>query len=245
MSDLHEDRRWLHARDRAKTRGMTTPEWIKEHGPHPSWRGLYRNSDQAIAAYQEWKVRYFRNCAMKPDYAKTEERLTATVIVKGRQAGVRTMCVDLETNPSCYEFVGAAAVAKMTERLNGLIFDDLNLCGATTSRMSSTTPNLQSLPKAASNHIMNKTSTDLRAELAAAEAAEATAAEVAARQAKLDGYRKLAQATTLLLGRISERSTIPSNLLAEHRFELKALAAEFDSRIVLIGDRTQAVLVQA
>lgn len=105
--------------------------------------------------------------------------------------------------------------------------------------------NLESRISAAMEPAMNKTSTDLRAELAAAEAAEAAAAEVAARQAKLDGYRKLAEATTLLLGNIAQRSTVPSRLLAEHRFELKALAAEFDFRIVLIGDRTQAVLVQA
>lgn len=240
MSDLHEDRRWLHARDRAKTRGITTPEWIKEHGPHPSWRGLYSNSDQAIAAYQEWKVRYFRNCAMNPDYTKVE-----AVMVKGRQAGARTMCVDLETNPSCYEFVGAAAVAKMTERLNDMIFDDLNLCGATTGRMSSTTPNLQSLPKAASNHIMNKTIAEIQAELDAAVAQKAIDDAAADRAAHLTYLASLAAETAKLIHKIQYPTPQAFNY-GGHARTLQPLALELGARLVAVNaERTLHVVVVA
>jgi hypothetical protein len=92
---------------------------------------------------------------------------------------------------------------------------------------------------------VNKTSLELRAELAAAEAAEQVQATAAARKAKLDGYAKLCTATAVLIARIAGRQpNDPSGPLAEFRSELKALASEFGARIVLVGDRTQAVLVQ-
>lgn len=90
-----------------------------------------------------------------------------------------------------------------------------------------------------------KTSIELQAELAAVIQAEEIAAERAARATKLNAYGKLAAATTILLNRMKEPTTAPDGLLAQHRFELKALAAEFGYRIVLVGDRTTAVLVQA
>lgn len=155
----------------------------------------------------------------------------------------RTMMVDLETHTP-FANTGRDACEQMVKDFEELVNSTLCLNGVSTRRLTSTQPNLSNLPKQGTTPTMNRTSIELRAELAAAEAAESTAAEIAARQAKLDGYRKLAEATTLLLGRIGDRSTVPSSLLAEHRFKLKALAAEFGFRIVLIGDRTKAVLVQ-
>jgi hypothetical protein len=93
---------------------------------------------------------------------------------------------------------------------------------------------------------VNKTSLELRAELAAAEAAEQVQATAAARKAKLDGYAQAVHGD----GR-PDRPALPAVSrttraapLAEFRSELKALASEFGARIVLVGDRTQAVLVQ-
>lgn len=108
---------------------------------------------------------------------------------------------------------------------------------------------LAPITKAAIAELMNtmttKTSIELQAELAAAIQAEEIAAERAARASKLNAYGKLAAATTILLNRMKEPTTAPDALLAQHRGELKALAAEFGYRIVLVGDRTTAVLVQA
>lgn len=222
MSDMHEDRRWLHARNRAKARGMTTPEWIKEYGHHPSWRGLYRSSDQAIAAYQEWKVRYFRNCAMNPDYTKIEARHSATVIVKGRQAGARTLCVDLETN-----------------------FDYLNLCGTTSGRMSSTIPNLQSLPNGASNHIMNKSIADIQAELDAAVAQKAIDDAAAERVAHLTYLASLAAETAKLIHKIQYPTPQAFNY-SGHAKTLQPLALELGARLVAVNaERTLHVVVVA
>lgn len=93
---------------------------------------------------------------------------------------------------------------------------------------------------------MNKTPTELQAELDAALKAEAVAAEAKAKADDLQYHVDLATATTVLLGSIqSPKSPVRGDLLARFRKELAPLARHFGAKIVLVGDRTSALLVQA
>jgi hypothetical protein len=89
----------------------------------------------------------------------------------------------------------------------------------------------------------------LTAALAAAE--KRKAAEEIRQQtlARIKNEAALAHATSLLLRDINTlaqgRITAPSSPLATFRKELQPLAATYGMKIVLVGDKTQATLVQA
>lgn len=65
------------------------------------------------------------------------------------------------------------------------------------------------------------------------------------RQARLKRYIELGIATSQLLHVINVSDPQPSERIATFREELAPLAAEFGFNIVLVGDRTTAMLVQA
>lgn len=90
------------------------------------------------------------------------------------------------------------------------------------------------------------TSIELQVQLDAAIKAEAIAAEAKAKADDIQYHVSLAAATTALLGSIqSPKSPVRGDLLALFRKELAPLARHFGWKIVLVGDRTAALLVQA
>lgn len=92
---------------------------------------------------------------------------------------------------------------------------------------------------------------DARAALAAAEAALADKTARDALVARIDADCKLAGATITLLNevarlRVHGLEPLGGNvLLAQYRKELSALAESYGVRIVLVGDKTAAMLVLA
>ena len=88
----------------------------------------------------------------------------------------------------------------------------------------------------------------IQQELAEAEAALAAKNERDALAAKIDAEIALAEATRTLLAdirilRLSNNQTHRRKEFATYRKELAALAASYDVKIVLVGDKTAAVLV--
>ena len=88
----------------------------------------------------------------------------------------------------------------------------------------------------------------LQQELAEAEAALATKTERDALAAKIDAEIALAEATRTLLAdirslRLTGNQTHRRKEFAVYRKELAALAASYDVKIVLVGDKSAAVLV--
>lgn len=92
---------------------------------------------------------------------------------------------------------------------------------------------------------------DARAELAAAEAALADKTAREALADRIDADCKLAGATTALLHEVARLrlhglEPMHGNVhLAKYRKELSALAESYGVRIVLVGDKTAAMLVLA
>lgn len=92
---------------------------------------------------------------------------------------------------------------------------------------------------------------DARAALAAAEAALADKTASEALAARIDADCKLAGATTALLHEVARLrlhglEPVHGNVhLAKYRKELSALAESYGVRIVLVGDKTAAMLVLA
>lgn len=91
---------------------------------------------------------------------------------------------------------------------------------------------------------------DARAELAAAEAALADKTAREALSDRIDADCRLAAATISLLhevARLRVHGLEPrcSDVLAKYRKELSALAESYGVRIVLVGDKTAAMLVLA
>lgn len=89
-----------------------------------------------------------------------------------------------------------------------------------------------------------------RSALASAEAALAAKTEREALAARIDADCKLAGATTALLHevvrlRVHGLEPQHSTQLAQYRKELSALAESYGVRIVLVGDKTAAMLVLA
>lgn len=87
-----------------------------------------------------------------------------------------------------------------------------------------------------------------QAALASAEAALATQNERDALAAKIDAEIALAEATRTLLAdirilRLTSNQTHRRKEFATYRKELAALAASYDVKIVLVGDKSAAVLV--
>ena len=87
-----------------------------------------------------------------------------------------------------------------------------------------------------------------RAKLVQAEAALAAENERNALAAKIDAEIALAEATRTLLAdirilRLTNNQTHRRKEFAQYRKELAALAASYDVKIVLVGDKTAAVLV--
>ena len=90
--------------------------------------------------------------------------------------------------------------------------------------------------------------TALKQELAEAEAALAAKNERDALAAKIDAEIALAEATRTLLAdirilRLTDNQTHRRKEFAVYRKELAALAASYDVKIVLVGDKSAAVLV--
>ena len=88
----------------------------------------------------------------------------------------------------------------------------------------------------------------IQQELAVAEAALAAKTERDALAAKIDAEIALADATRTLLAdirilRLTNNQTHRRKEFAQYRKELAALAASYDVKIVLVGDKTAAVLV--
>ena len=88
----------------------------------------------------------------------------------------------------------------------------------------------------------------IQQELADAEAALAAKNERDALAAKIDAEIALAEATRTLLAdirilRLTNNQTHRRKEFAQYRKELAALAASYDVKIVLVGDKTAAVLV--
>ena len=87
-----------------------------------------------------------------------------------------------------------------------------------------------------------------RAKLVQAEAALAAENERNALAAKIDAEIALAEATRTLLAdirilRLTNNQTHRRKEFAQYRKELAALAASYDLKIVLVGDKSAAVLV--
>jgi hypothetical protein len=90
--------------------------------------------------------------------------------------------------------------------------------------------------------------TMLKQELAEAEAALAAKNERDALAAKIDAEIALAEATSTLLADISvlllsNNQTYSRKEFATYRKELTAIAASYDVKIVLVGDKSAATLV--
>ena len=90
----------------------------------------------------------------------------------------------------------------------------------------------------------------IQQELAEAEAALAAKNERDALAAKIDAEIALAEATRTLLAdirilRLTNNQTHRRNEFATYRKELAAIAASYDVKIVLVGDKTAAVLTLA
>jgi hypothetical protein len=117
---------------------------------------------------------------------------------------------------------------------------EMMFVGATTGRMSSSSPNLQELPKGTT---MNKTIQQLEAELEAARAAEAKRIADAAKAEQLAYLAKLAAATSVLITFIQGGNSSGRSEFVAFRKELQPLANELGHKIVMIGDRTTAALV--
>ena len=88
----------------------------------------------------------------------------------------------------------------------------------------------------------------IQQELAEAEAALAAKNERDALEAKIDAEIALADATSTLLAdirilRLTGNQTFRRTEFAVYRKELAALAAKYDVKIVLVGDKSGAVLV--
>ncbi len=88
----------------------------------------------------------------------------------------------------------------------------------------------------------------IQQELAEAEAALAAKNERDALAARIDAEIALAEATRTLLAdigilRLTNHQTHRRREFAKYRKELAALAASYDVKIVLVGDKTAAVLV--
>ena len=88
----------------------------------------------------------------------------------------------------------------------------------------------------------------IQLELAEAEAALAAKNERDALAAKIDAEIALAEATRTLLAdirilRLTDNQTHRRKEFAVYRKELAALAASYDVKIVLVGDKSAAVLV--
>ena len=88
----------------------------------------------------------------------------------------------------------------------------------------------------------------IQQELAEAESALAAKTERDALAARIDAEIALAEATRTLLAdirilRLINNQTYSRKEFAQYRKELAALAASYDVKIVLVGDKTAAVLV--
>lgn len=90
--------------------------------------------------------------------------------------------------------------------------------------------------------------TMLKQELAKAEAALATKNERDALKAKIDAEIALVEATYTLLAdirilRLTDNQTYQRKEFATYRKELSDIAASYDVKIVLVGDKSAATLV--
>lgn len=102
-------------------------------------------------------------------------------------------------------------------------------------------------------HVPKDTQEAVDAARAALAAAEAALADKTARDAladRIDADCKLASATTALLNEVARQRVHGlepqrSTQLAQYRKELSALAESYGVRIVLVGDKTAAMLVLA
>lgn len=85
---------------------------------------------------------------------------------------------------------------------------------------------------------------DLRALADKIEAQDADRADRAARFAQIEQQKRLAQATYTLLNKIQTSAWEANPVFAEFRSELQPLANSYGYKIVLVGDKTSAALVQ-
>lgn len=211
-------REYRFMREEAKRVGCSVPELIRRE----------QDKERQGARVRLW----FMPIDTCLDRYQAYKHATYTAFYNAKDAAApHIMCIDIETTPD-----GECFAAMCLDGNNALHY-----VGCSKGSMSSAQPNLQSIPKA---QPVNKTSAELQVEFDIAKAQEAAQATADARREKLAAYRELAAATDTLLRLIQQPTTSPSTALAKFRFELKALAAEFSYRIVLIGDRSMAVLVQ-
>lgn len=138
---------------------------------------------------------------------------------------------------ACVENLACAHPALILQQMEGITLENPTIKAPCTSPDKAPYPQLWAGPDA-------KTPEDLRALADKIEAQDADRAASAARFAQIEQQKRLAQATYTLLNKIQAEVCDANPVFAEFRPELQPLANSYGYKIVLVGDKTAAALVQ-